>query len=219
MEAPGDRCSGWPEDCSTVGHRVDILLFRAKIHFSGEVPKEARLFVVDAIRDRLTEEYAAPELARLVRLHASTLPLQWINMARALRWDLRCLPGRRLTRWSSAVANYLETESPDCLLPNLSRAEAATFLAGRSPGSTSTDRADCSRGCQARSLMAFAPMLTAVAPTFMAFAPASVFACGTLRERLSRCLRQRDRSSGRCKRKDYDHLRSSRDAVPSEQDG
>ena len=51
-------------------------------------------------------------------------------MARALHWDLRCLPGKRLARWARAVANYLETESPDCLLPNLSRAEAATFLAG-----------------------------------------------------------------------------------------
>lgn len=114
------------------GHRVDILVFRAKIHFSGEVPQDARLFVVDNIRDGLTEEYAAPELARLARLHASTRPMHWINMARALHWDLRCLPGKRLARWSRAVAIYLETESPDCLLPNLSRAEAATFLAGHS---------------------------------------------------------------------------------------
>ena len=171
------------------GHRVDILLFRAKIHFSGEVPKEARLFVVDAIRDRLTEECAAPELARLVRLHASTLPLHWINMARALHWDLRCLPGRRLARWSNAVANYLEIESPDCLLPNLSRAEAATFLAGRSLARL-PPIVPIVRGVVRRDRSwHFAPMLAAVAPTFMAFSPASVFTRGTFRERLSWCLR------------------------------
>ena len=114
------------------GHQVDIVLFRAKIHFPKEVPHDARLFVVENKPDRLTEECAAPELARLIRLHASSRSSHWIDMAAALHWDLWCVPSKRLARWSRAVASYMKIEGPDCVLPNLSRAEAATLLAVRS---------------------------------------------------------------------------------------
>ena len=113
------------------GHRVDILLFQAKVHYSGEVPRDARLFVVDDVPDRLTKERAAPVLERLVPLPAPPRPLPWVHMAGAVRWDVRCLPSRRLARWTRAVMSYLESESPDCIFPSLSRAEAASLLACR----------------------------------------------------------------------------------------
>ena len=113
------------------GHRVDIVLLRTMIHYTEEVPQDAQLFVVDENADDLTEECAAPLLARMVRLHVPSPPVSWCQMAGTLHWNLRCLPSRRLTRWTRGIVSYLEIESPDCILPNLSGAEAATLLASR----------------------------------------------------------------------------------------
>ena len=68
---------------------------------------------------------------RMVRLQAPPKPLDWMRVARALHWDPLCLPGPTLTYQARAVAYYLDRETPDCVLPNLSRPNAATLLACR----------------------------------------------------------------------------------------
>ena len=113
------------------GHRIDIVLLRARVHYTKEVPQDARLFVVDQRTDDLTEESAAPLLERMVRLHEPSRRLAWTHIAGAVNWNLRCVPSRRLVRWTRGVVSYLEIESPDCILPNLAGAEAATLLACR----------------------------------------------------------------------------------------
>ena len=72
------------------GHRVDVVLFRARIHYSEEVTDDARLFVMDSEPDRRTEEGAALLLSRLVPLHAPSRVWDWITIASALHWDPRC---------------------------------------------------------------------------------------------------------------------------------
>ena len=120
------------------GHRVDVVLFRARIHYPKEVPKGMRLFVVENRPDRRTEESAAEVLASLVQLRVSSRHFDWMRMARALNWDPLCLPGPRLVRQARAVASYMALEKPDCVLPSLSRPNIAAllachFLAGHPP--------------------------------------------------------------------------------------
>ena len=52
-------------------------------------------------------------------------------MASAFRWNPLCLPSKRLLRQTRAVAWYMATERPDCMLPHLTRSQGATLLAGR----------------------------------------------------------------------------------------
>ncbi len=111
------------------GHKVDIVLFHTIIHRS--LPEEVRVFLAGDAPDRLTEERNGDVLARAVRLHARPGPRDWMRAAGAFRWNPLCLPSGRLLRQTRAVASYMETERPDCMLPHLSRSQAATLLAGR----------------------------------------------------------------------------------------
>ena len=113
------------------GHRIDLVLLRARIHYSKEVPRGTRLFVVDEKADALTQKTADAVLERAIRMHVPPRRLPWVQVAGALRWDLGHLPSRRLARWTRGVMSYLEKEHPDCLLPNLYGAEIATLLACR----------------------------------------------------------------------------------------
>ena len=110
------------------GHRVDIVLLRTRIQYSEEVPRDARLFVVENGPDKGTED-SADVLARMVQLRAPSRPSDWVRMAKALNWDPLCLSGPGLVRQARAVASYMDLEKPDCVLPNLSRPNAATLLA------------------------------------------------------------------------------------------
>jgi len=111
------------------GHRVDLVLFRTRIHYADEVPEDARLFALSSHRpDRRTEESAGKVLSRLTSISATPRPLDWLRLAGALNWDPRCLPGRLLVRQARAVAAYLAREAPDCVLPSLPRPKIATLL-------------------------------------------------------------------------------------------
>ena len=111
------------------GHKVDIVLFHTIIHRS--LPEEVRVFLAGGEPDRLTEERNGAVLARAVRLDPTPGPADWLRVAAAFRWDPLCLPSGRLLRQTRAVASYMRTERPDCMLPHLTRAQASTLLAGR----------------------------------------------------------------------------------------
>ena len=112
------------------GHRVDIVLLRARIRYFNEIPKDARLFVMENGRDGRGEDSRGSR-GRMVRLQVAPGPLDWMRVAKALRWDPLCLPGPTLAYHARAVASYMDREAPDCVLSNLSRPNAATLLACR----------------------------------------------------------------------------------------
>lgn len=113
------------------GYAVDIVLFRNRIHYPTEVPANVRLFVAQNRPDERTKQHATGVLQRFEQLDAASRPSDCLRMARALNWDPLCLPDPRLIRETRAVTTYLENEEPDCILPSLPRAKAATLLAGR----------------------------------------------------------------------------------------
>ena len=111
------------------GHKIDLVLFRTRIHYADEVPDDARLFVLSSHRpDRRTEETAGDVVSRLTPVSSTSTPLDWVRLAGALDWDPRCLPGRLLARQARAVASYVAREEPDCVLPSLPRPKIATLL-------------------------------------------------------------------------------------------
>lgn len=111
------------------GHRVDIVLLRAIVQ--RDVPDGTRLFVADGG----TADPAEAELHGIrpeaVRAAATSRLCDWIRAARALKCDPLCLPSTRLARLARAMACYMESEQPDCVLPNIPRAQLATLLARR----------------------------------------------------------------------------------------
>ena len=115
------------------GHRVDIVLFGARIHYPAEVPPTARLFVVDRkLDDRTKKSARASEvLARSAQLSVPSKSRDWLSIMDALRWDPLCLPDPDLVRQARAVATYLSHQQPDCVVPSLPRAKIAALLAGR----------------------------------------------------------------------------------------
>ena len=113
------------------GHKVDIVLLRTRVHYPTEIPKEARLFVVDNRPDEQTKQKAAQVLESLIQLDAPSRPLDWLRVATALKWDPLCVPDRRLVRQTRAVARYIELAKPDCVFPSLPQPKAATLLAAR----------------------------------------------------------------------------------------
>ncbi len=115
------------------GHKVDIVLFGARIHYPAEVPRKARLFVLDRTTDdRTTKSAQASEVvARLTQLSVPSRAQDWLSVMNAFRWDPLCLPDPRLVRQTRAVAAYLGSQQPDCIVPSLPRAKIATLLAGQ----------------------------------------------------------------------------------------
>ena len=113
------------------GYAVDIVVFRNRVHYPTEVSANVRLFVVENRPDERTKQHASGLLQRFEQLDAVSRRSDCLRMARALKWDPLCLPGPRLIREARAVATYLENEEPDCILPSLPRAKAATLLASR----------------------------------------------------------------------------------------
>ena len=111
------------------GHKLDLLLFRTRIHYAEEVPEDARLFVLSRDRpDRRTEEGAGKVLPRLIPISVTSTAFDRVRLASALDWDPRCLPGNLLARQARAVASYVARENPDCVLPSLPRPKIATLL-------------------------------------------------------------------------------------------
>ena len=115
------------------GHGVDIVLFGARIHYPAEVPRDARLFVVDRRPDDRTKSSptAADVLTRLVRLPVPSSSRDWPRIMDALGWDPFCFPDPSLVRQTRAVAGYLSREQPGCIVPSLPRAKIASLLASR----------------------------------------------------------------------------------------
>ncbi len=112
------------------GHRVDLVLFRRRIHYTEEVPDAARLFVLPCNwPDGHAEGRAADMLGRLDPVSAASKPFDWVRAARAVGYDPLCLPGRPLVREAAAIAAYMAGEKPDCVLPSLPRPKIATLLA------------------------------------------------------------------------------------------
>ncbi|MDE0033640.1 MAG: glycosyltransferase [Deltaproteobacteria bacterium] len=114
------------------GHGIDIVLMRPLLDYVEEVPDDARLFYVDPVRGRSTIRDVASPSARLQHLSQSAGGVNWLDTARAFDWDLlRCRPDLKLLNRARAIASYIARETPDCVLPSLPRAKAATLMAAR----------------------------------------------------------------------------------------
>ncbi len=114
------------------GHRIDIVLIHPWVHWVKEVPVHARLLVVEKARARFSNGNALGLPDGAVQLPAPTDNFTWRQMARAFDWELlRCRPDVKLLRRARVLAAYMARERPDCVLPGLPRAKAATLLAGR----------------------------------------------------------------------------------------
>ena len=100
------------------GHKVDILLFRTRVHYP--VPEKARLFVMDNGRDKPAETIDPEVRARRVPLVAPSRPWDWARMLGVLDWGPLCLFDASLLHRARAMASYVERETPDCVLPNVS---------------------------------------------------------------------------------------------------
>ena len=111
------------------GHRVDIAMFQAIVHYPEDIPQDTRLFVMNGGGDQSTEESAKTLLKPLVKVHVSLRLLDWARAASALNWDPLCLPTSRMVAQARAIASYIALEKPDCVLPNLPDPKIATLLA------------------------------------------------------------------------------------------
>ena len=112
------------------GHRVDIVLLQAIVQ--RHVPHGTRLFVAGDARETGVSAKVASEIRpQAIPAPATSMSADWIRAARALNWDPLGLPSMRLVRQARAVAGYMEREKPDCVLPNIRRAQLATLLACR----------------------------------------------------------------------------------------
>ena len=112
------------------GHAVDIVLMRPLLHYTQEVPRDARLFYVDPVHGRSGNGDATGPGARLQHLPAPSGGVNWLHTARAFDWDLlRCRPDLKLLNRARAIASYMAREIPDGVLPSLPRAKAATLMA------------------------------------------------------------------------------------------
>ena len=111
------------------GHRVDIIMFQAMVHYPEDIPQDTRLFVMNGGLDKSTEESAKVALTNLLRVHVPSRSLDWARAASALKWDPLCLPTSRMVRQARAIASYMALEKPDCILPNLPAPKIATLLA------------------------------------------------------------------------------------------
>lgn len=118
------------------GHKVDIVLLGARVHYPAEVPHKARLFVVDRKSDDRTTKSAEAQdvLANSIQLSVRPKSRDWLNIMDALGWDPLCLPEARLLRYVRAVATYVHRERPDCMVPSLPRAKIVALLACRLSG-------------------------------------------------------------------------------------
>ncbi len=112
------------------GHRVDIVLLQAIVQ--RHVPQGTRLFVAGDTTELSVPGKVAPETRpQVIEAPTTSTSADWIRAARALNRDPLCLPSMRLVRQARAVASYMEHEKPDCVLPNIRRAQFATLLACR----------------------------------------------------------------------------------------
>ena len=100
------------------GHRVDVVLFRTRVHYP--VPEKARLFVMDNGRGKPAETVDPEAHTRRIPLIAPSNPSDWAIMTGVLNWDRLCLFNARLLRQARALASYMESERPDCVLPSAS---------------------------------------------------------------------------------------------------
>ena len=111
------------------GHKVDIAMFQAIVHYPKDIPEDTRLFVMNGGFDKGKEQSAKTVLTRLVRIPRTLRPFDWARAASALNWNPCCLPTSRMVGQARAIASYIALEKPDCILPNLPGPKIATLLA------------------------------------------------------------------------------------------
>ena len=113
------------------GHRVDLVLYRPRIHYPSEIPEAARLFTVDDRPDEVTRRSAGHLLENLIQLPSRWKLFDWIGIMNAFKWDPRLAPSARTVRYARALVEYVNRERPDCVLPSLPGAKVAALLACR----------------------------------------------------------------------------------------
>ncbi len=133
------------------GHELDFLLMRPRIHYPGEVPAGARLFVLDMEPEEKTRKISAHHLERCISPvpEARTISRvkDCLRLVHALRWGLSswarsgmhpvdsprrmfsALPRGDWPRRARFVASYVSREKPDCVLSSLATCTMATLWA------------------------------------------------------------------------------------------
>jgi len=126
------------------GHKVDLLLSRPEISYPREIPKQARLFLLQKNPDQQDNPSLLDEHGRLVQLDAVIPTLsQIIQMMKALKWNPLAVPRIRLFRRTATLAAYWERENPDYVFPNLPSAKTATLLTCHLVRNAPPDHSNC----------------------------------------------------------------------------
>ena len=116
-----------------LGHRVDIVLLRPGIRYHQEIPAAARLVLSESASDALEAEEESRIPASVYRWHdgrASKVLLRDAGrLLQALNWHPLSLPNAGMFKNALFVADYVRKETPDCILPSLTKAKVATLLA------------------------------------------------------------------------------------------
>ena len=116
-----------------LGHRVDILLFEPGIQYHQDIPPTARLVLSKRAADALGSEEESRIPASICRWRVGRTDIPLLRnvgrLLQALNWHPLLFSSASMFKNAMFVADYVKKETPDCILPNLSKGEMATLLA------------------------------------------------------------------------------------------
>ena len=121
------------------GHKVDLLLFKPAIDRPDEVPRSARLVLMEESIGTVNSQ----QLSRVLKVSTvsvTTVPgklrfCNCVHMLKTLGMHPLTLPSMSMFREAQFVANYVKREKPDCIVSILPKGKVATLLAKTLPGS------------------------------------------------------------------------------------
>ena len=115
------------------GHKVDLLLFRPVIDRPEEVPSALRFIVIkrrfaNSENPDVSHLLACRNIKTLYVTVEFRLTSCW-RFLRALNFHPFTLPNMGMFEEAQFVANYVDTENPDCIISLLPKGKVATLLA------------------------------------------------------------------------------------------
>ena len=124
------------------GHEVDLVLLRPVIDLPDEIPRSARLVLMeDSVKagaENVPMEALTAQTHSILRFHSKLRLPNCIRMLMAMGLHPLVLPSVSIFREAQFVANYVREEAPDCIVPILPKGKVATLLAKSLPGSFPT---------------------------------------------------------------------------------
>ena len=119
-----------------LGHRVDIVLLRPGIRKHQEIPAAARLVLSESASAALETEEESRISASVCRWHVERAGKALLRDAglllQALNWNPLSLPNVGMFKSALFVADYVEKETPDCVLPALPNGKVVATLLAKS---------------------------------------------------------------------------------------